>query len=64
MIVNIILSGSVEDELARETNTNIPTVIISYVAMFVYVAISLGSLKSPLAGTSFFALQHCYLTPR
>lgn len=39
---------SVEDELARESNADIPTVIISYSAMFVYVAISLGTLKRPL----------------
>ena len=39
---------SVEDELARESNADIPTVIISYSAMFLYVAISLGSLKRPL----------------
>jgi Niemann-Pick C1 protein len=39
---------SVEDELARESAADIPTVIISYSAMFLYVAISLGSLKRPL----------------
>lgn len=39
---------SVEDELARESSADIPTVIISYSAMFLYVAISLGSLKRPL----------------
>lgn len=39
---------SVEDELGRESNADIPTVIISYSAMFLYVAISLGSLKRPL----------------
>lgn len=39
---------SVEDELARESAADIPTVIISYSAMFIYVAISLGSLKRPL----------------
>ncbi|KAL9641483.1 hypothetical protein ABK040_013408 [Willaertia magna] len=35
---------SAEDELARETTADISTVLISYAAMFVYVAISLGQI--------------------
>jgi len=38
---------SIEDELARETSADIPTIIISYAAMFLYIAISLGSFKRP-----------------
>jgi Niemann-Pick C1 protein len=36
---------SIQDELARESSTDIPTVIISYSAMLAYIALSLGSFK-------------------
>lgn len=39
---------SIEDELARESSADIPTVVISYVVMFIYVAISLGIPKRPI----------------
>lgn len=39
---------SIEDELSRETTSDIPTIIISYVIMFIYIAISLGTPKRPI----------------
>jgi len=38
---------SIQDELARETSADIPTIIISYGAMFIYIAVSLGSFECP-----------------
>eukprot|EP01006_Ploeotia_vitrea_P039760 TRINITY_DN66376_c13_g3_i1.p1 TRINITY_DN66376_c13_g3~~TRINITY_DN66376_c13_g3_i1.p1 ORF type:complete len:968 (+),score=547.08 TRINITY_DN66376_c13_g3_i1:137-2905(+) len=35
---------SVQDELARSTETDIPTVAISYFAMFLYISLALGRL--------------------
>ncbi|KAJ6248437.1 npc intracellular cholesterol transporter 1 [Anaeramoeba flamelloides] len=35
---------SIEDEIGRESKTDIPTIAISYVCMFVYVAIALGGI--------------------
>lgn len=35
---------SVQDELARESNTDIPTVVLSYAVMFLYVSMALGQL--------------------
>lgn len=37
---------SVEDELDRVSQAEISTVIISYAAMFVYIAIALGHIRS------------------
>lgn len=39
---------SIQDELERESYGDIPTIVISYVVMFVYVSIALGSIKRPL----------------
>jgi len=39
---------SIQDELARESNGDIPTIVISYAVMFVYVAFALGTMKRPL----------------
>ncbi|KAJ6243895.1 npc intracellular cholesterol transporter 1 [Anaeramoeba flamelloides] len=35
---------SIEDEIGRESKTDIPTIAISYLCMFVYVAIALGGI--------------------
>ena len=35
---------SIEDELARESSGDIVTILISYVIMFIYVTISLGTV--------------------
>ncbi|KAK5577868.1 hypothetical protein RB653_002816 [Dictyostelium firmibasis] len=46
---------SVQDELAREGNADIPTIIISYFVMFLYISLSLGSYYPfPRRFTSFF----------
>ncbi|XP_043267009.1 NPC intracellular cholesterol transporter 1 isoform X2 [Venturia canescens] len=37
---------SIEDELNRESQSDILTILVSYIIMFAYIAISLGQLKS------------------
>ncbi|XP_022916873.2 NPC intracellular cholesterol transporter 1 isoform X2 [Onthophagus taurus] len=37
---------SIEDELDRESKSDVLTILISYVIMFAYIAVSLGQLKS------------------
>ena len=38
---------SIEDELERMSKSDMPTVIISYVIMFLYIAIALGQNHNP-----------------
>ncbi|KAM9981704.1 hypothetical protein ACTFIY_004001 [Dictyostelium cf. discoideum] len=46
---------SVQDELAREGNADIPTIIVSYFVMFLYISLSLGSYYPfPRRFNSFF----------
>ena len=35
---------SIEDELARESSGDVTTILISYIIMFIYVTISLGTV--------------------
>ena len=37
---------SIEDELNRESNSDVFTVLISYGVMFLYISIALGHIKS------------------
>ena len=37
---------SIEDELNRESQSDVLTILVSYVIMFAYIAISLGQMKS------------------
>lgn len=37
---------SIEDELNRESQSDIVTILISYVIMFGYIAVSLGQIRS------------------
>ena len=39
---------SIQDELERESFGDIPTIVISYAVMFVYVSLALGSVKRPI----------------
>jgi Niemann-Pick C1 protein len=56
--LNLVYSTerSITDELSRETTTDIPTVIISYSAMFLYVSLALGEFRCPIAVHSKFLL--------
>lgn len=36
---------SIEDELNRESQSDVLTILISYIIMFAYIAISLGKIK-------------------
>lgn len=37
---------SIEDELARESSGDVTTILASYIIMFIYVTISLGSITT------------------
>lgn len=37
---------SIEDEIDRQSNSDIRTVVISYVIMFVYISLALGHINS------------------
>ena len=37
---------SIEDEIARESETDTVTVLVSYVIMFIYISIALGQYNS------------------
>lgn len=37
---------SIEDELNRESQSDVLTILVSYVIMFGYIAISLGQMRS------------------
>lgn len=42
--VSLFPHRSVQDELARESMSDAPTVLLSYVAMLLYIAVALGAL--------------------
>ena len=42
----VILQRSIVDEINRESETDIITIIISYLLMFVYITIFLGHIRS------------------
>lgn len=57
MEISYYAERAIQDELDRESHANITIVIISYLAMFVYVALMLGGFYSPtkfLVGTNKF----------
>uniref|UniRef100_A0A8C6PMS6 NPC intracellular cholesterol transporter 1 n=1 Tax=Nothobranchius furzeri TaxID=105023 RepID=A0A8C6PMS6_NOTFU len=37
---------SIEDEINRESNSDISTIVVSYVIMFIYISLSLGHIQS------------------
>lgn len=37
---------SIQDELERESETEVYTIVISYILMFVYISLALGSYSS------------------
>lgn len=45
--ISYMAQRSTQDELARESSGDILTVVLSYLAMFVYIAFSLGSFRRP-----------------
>lgn len=37
---------SIEDELDRESNSDVSTIVISYAIMFIYISLALGHIQS------------------
>ncbi|XP_032943516.1 NPC intracellular cholesterol transporter 1 isoform X2 [Rhinolophus ferrumequinum] len=46
LTISFSTERSIEDELNRESNSDIFTVVISYAVMFLYISIALGHIKS------------------
>ncbi|XP_038248354.1 NPC intracellular cholesterol transporter 1 [Dermochelys coriacea] len=46
LTISFSAERSVEDEINRESNSDIKTVVISYAVMFLYISIALGYIKS------------------
>ncbi|XP_053872581.1 NPC intracellular cholesterol transporter 1 [Malaclemys terrapin pileata] len=46
LTISFSAERSVEDEINRESNSDIKTVVISYAVMFLYISIALGHIKS------------------
>nr|XP_020641351.1 Niemann-Pick C1 protein [Pogona vitticeps] len=46
LTISFAAERSVEDEINRESNSDVGTVVISYAVMFVYISIALGHIKS------------------
>lgn len=37
---------SIEDEITRESNSDISTIVVSYAIMFIYISLALGHIQS------------------
>ncbi|KAG8516795.1 NPC intracellular cholesterol transporter 1, partial [Galemys pyrenaicus] len=46
LTISFTAERSIEDELNRESNSDVFTVVISYAVMFLYISIALGHIKS------------------
>ncbi|NXJ51957.1 NPC1 protein, partial [Spizaetus tyrannus] len=46
LTISFSAERSIEDEINRESNSDVGTVLISYIVMFVYISIALGHIQS------------------
>lgn len=46
LTISFSAERSIEDEINRESRSDVSTVVISYVVMFVYISIALGHIQS------------------
>ncbi|KAL7984357.1 hypothetical protein Chor_002927, partial [Crotalus horridus] len=46
LTISFSAERSIEDEINRESNSDVHTVVISYAVMFIYISIALGHIKS------------------
>ncbi|KAI6075072.1 Niemann-Pick C1 protein [Aix galericulata] len=46
LTISFSAERSIEDEINRESNSDVSTVLISYIVMFVYISIALGHIQS------------------
>lgn len=53
-----VFQRSIEDELTRESKTDVYTVLLSYVLMFVYITLFLGHIRKPV---TLFVSACCHL---
>lgn len=46
LIVSFNSERSIEDEINRESNSDVATILISYAIMFIYISLALGHIRS------------------
>lgn len=46
LTISFSAERSIEDEIDRESNSDVTTIVISYVIMFVYISLALGHINS------------------
>lgn len=46
LTISFSAERSIEDEINRESNSDISTIVVSYVIMFVYISLALGHIQS------------------
>lgn len=46
LTISFSAERSIEDEINRESNSDISVVLISYIVMFLYISIALGHIQS------------------
>ena len=64
MTISFMTERSIQDELNRESQSDIPTILVSYISMFAYITITLGKYRvfdrkfrsTVPAGSSFFSI--------
>ena len=46
LTISFSAERSIEDEIDRESNSDISTIVISYAIMFIYISLALGHIHS------------------
>ena len=57
--VTFLAERSIPDELVDETNQNILVVVISYVVMFLYISVAIGTFPSFVHSGLILILSNC-----
>ena len=64
LTISFSAERAIQDELDRESNTDIITIFVSYMIMFLYITVALGQFKSCsriLVSEEFFAKDCLYI---
>lgn len=46
LTISFSAERSIEDEINRESNSDISTIVVSYIIMFAYISLALGHIQS------------------
>jgi len=63
MKIGFFTERSVEDELERQTEGDVTTIVISYIVMFIYISFALGRVDKPSRLLVKDHFDNTYLTP-